>query len=74
MEEIAYHIDEKLRKHVEQTGIEAKTIHRLLEADPKNGGFKCDAENPLDCDLFVVDETRANLNCPKPSAAVRAAA
>ncbi|MGC1863043.1 MAG: hypothetical protein WA733_18470 [Methylocystis sp.] len=25
---------------IEQTGIEAKTIHRLLEADPKNGGFK----------------------------------
>ncbi len=42
---------------IEQTGIEAKTIHRLLEADPKNGGFKRDAENPLDCDLLVVDET-----------------
>jgi exodeoxyribonuclease V alpha subunit len=41
----------------EQTGIEAKTIHRLLETDPKNGGFKCNAENPLDCDLLVVDET-----------------
>ena len=41
----------------EQTGIEAKTIHRLLETDPKNGGFKRNAENRLDCDLLVIDET-----------------
>ena len=24
----------------EATGFEAKTIHRLLEVDPKGGGFK----------------------------------
>ncbi len=41
----------------EQTGIEAKTIHRLLETDPKTGGFRRDAERPLDCDLLVIDET-----------------
>lgn len=41
----------------EATGFEAKTIHRLLEVDPKRGGFKRDRENPLDCDLLVVDET-----------------
>ena len=41
----------------EATGFEAKTIHRLLEVDPRNGGFRRDAENPLDCDLLVVDET-----------------
>ena len=41
----------------EQTGIEAKTIHRLLEIDPKHGGFSRNEENPLDCDLLVVDET-----------------
>ena len=41
----------------EQTGIEAKTIHRLLETDPKTGGFRRDAEQPLDCDLLVIDET-----------------
>ena len=35
---------------------EAKTIHRLLEVDPKNGGFKRNADNALDCDLLVVDE------------------
>lgn len=41
----------------ETTGQEAKTIHRLLEVDPKGGGFKRNMENPLDCDLLVVDET-----------------
>jgi exodeoxyribonuclease V alpha subunit len=37
-------------------GLEAKTIHRLLETDPKEGGFKRDEENPLGCDLLVIDE------------------
>ena len=40
----------------EATGFEAKTIHRLLEMDPKRGGFKRDGDNPLDCDLLVVGE------------------
>jgi exodeoxyribonuclease V alpha subunit len=39
------------------TGKEAKTIHRLLEVDPRTGGFKRDATNPLDCELLVIDET-----------------
>src|SRR5271168_4846497 len=34
----------------------AKAIHRLLEVDPKGGGFKRNADNPLDCDLLVIDE------------------
>jgi exodeoxyribonuclease V alpha subunit len=41
----------------EATGFEAKTIHRLLEVDPKGGGFKRGDNNPLDCGLLVVDET-----------------
>jgi exodeoxyribonuclease V alpha subunit len=41
----------------EAAGFEAKTIHRLLEVDPKGGGFKRGENNPLDCDLLVVDET-----------------
>ena len=41
----------------ESTGMEAKTIHRLLEVDPKGGGFKRGVEEPLDCDLLVIDET-----------------
>ena len=41
----------------EATGMEAKTIHRLLEFAPKAFGFKRNDENPLDCDLLVIDET-----------------
>ncbi|HXQ29459.1 MAG TPA: ATP-dependent RecD-like DNA helicase [Gemmatimonadales bacterium] len=41
----------------ESTGLEAKTIHRLLETDPKTGGFRRNADHPLECDLIVVDET-----------------
>jgi len=37
-------------------GFEAKTIHRLLEVDPRSGGFRRGEDNPLDCDLLVVDE------------------
>jgi exodeoxyribonuclease V alpha subunit len=45
------------KRMTEATGFEAKTIHRLLEVDPKGGGFKRDGDNPLDCGLLVVDET-----------------
>ncbi|MDB5295628.1 MAG: recD2, partial [Phycisphaerales bacterium] len=41
----------------EATGVPATTIHRLLEFDPKTGGFKHDRDHPLDGDVFVVDET-----------------
>ena len=44
------------KRMAEQTGLEAKTVHRLLEIDPKNGGFRKGAEDPLDCDLLVLDE------------------
>jgi exodeoxyribonuclease V alpha subunit len=40
-----------------RTGLEAKTIHRLLEVDPKAGGFLRDDTNPLDRDLLVIGET-----------------
>ena len=45
------------KRMTEATGFEAKTIHRLLEVDPEGGGFKRGADNPLECDLLVVDET-----------------
>ena len=38
----------------EATGFEAKTIHRLLEVDPRTGRFRRDAENPLDCGLLII--------------------
>jgi exodeoxyribonuclease V alpha subunit len=44
------------KRMTEATGFEAKTIHRLLEVDPKSGGFKRCEDNPLDGDLLVVDE------------------
>ena len=45
------------KRMTEATGFEAKTIHRLLEVNPKSGGFKRGDDSPLDCDLLVVDET-----------------
>jgi exodeoxyribonuclease V alpha subunit len=44
------------KRMTEATGFEAKTIHRLLEVDPKAGGFKRGDDNPLECDLLVIDE------------------
>ncbi len=41
----------------EATGLEAKTIHRLLEFNASSGGFVRNEDRPLDCDLLVVDET-----------------
>jgi exodeoxyribonuclease V alpha subunit len=41
----------------ESTGRDARTIHRLLETDPRTGSFRRNEENALDCDLLVVDET-----------------
>ena len=45
------------KRLAETTGLEAKTIHRLLEFAPKSGGFTRNESHPLDCDLLVVDET-----------------
>ena len=45
------------KRMTEATGFEAKTIHRLLEVNPKGGGFNRDGYNPLECDLLVIDET-----------------
>ena len=44
------------KRMAEATGREAKTIHRLLEVDPRYGTFRRTGENPLECDLLVVDE------------------
>ncbi len=39
----------------EATGMEAKTIHRLLEFKPPEG-YQRNAENPLEGDVLIVDE------------------
>src|SRR6476620_7227803 len=44
------------KRMTEATGFEAKTVHRLLEVDPRGGGFKRNSDYQLDCDLLVVDE------------------
>jgi exodeoxyribonuclease V alpha subunit len=44
------------KRMTEATGFEAKTVHRLLEVDPRGGGFKRDGDYQLDCDLLVLDE------------------
>ncbi len=40
----------------EITGRPASTIHSLLQYDFKKGGFKRNRENPLQCDLIIIDE------------------
>ncbi len=45
------------KRLAESTGWEAKTIHRLLEVDPSQGfKFQRNQDNPLECDLLIVDE------------------
>ena len=39
----------------ETTGMEAKTIHRLLETKPPDG-YQRNADNPLEGDVLIVDE------------------
>jgi len=40
----------------EITKRKASTLHSLLEYDLSKGGFKKNRENPLSCDLIIVDE------------------
>ena len=37
-------------------GLEARTLHRLLEFDPGVSGFRRDRDYPLDVDVVIVDE------------------
>ena len=55
----------------ESTGLEAKTIHRLLETDPRTGTFRRNENESLDCDLLVVDET-SMVDVPLMRAVLRA--
>jgi exodeoxyribonuclease V alpha subunit len=43
------------KRMTEATGMEAKTIHRLLEYNPQDG-YKRNDENPLEGDALIVDE------------------
>ena len=45
------------KRMAESTGEEAMTIHRLLEFNPREGGFHRTEDNPLEVDFVIVDET-----------------
>jgi len=45
------------RRMNEAAGHFASTLHRLLKFDPEKGGFTHGANNPLNADLLVVDES-----------------
>ncbi len=40
----------------EMAGVEAKTIHRLLEFSPRNGRFQRSEKSPLEVDVVIIDE------------------
>jgi exodeoxyribonuclease V alpha subunit len=61
------------KRLAEATGHEARTLHRLLETDPRTGGFKRGPQRPLDCDLLVVDES-SMIDVPLLHALLRAIA
>ena len=44
------------KRMTEITGKKASTIHMMLEMDFQSGGFKRNRENPIKCDLLIVDE------------------
>lgn len=43
------------KRMTEATGLEARTIHRLLECKPPEG-YQKDEENPLEGDVLIIDE------------------
>jgi exodeoxyribonuclease V alpha subunit len=45
------------KRLTEATGLEAKTIHRLLEIQSQSGRFARNEKNPVYCDLLVIDES-----------------
>jgi exodeoxyribonuclease V alpha subunit len=44
------------KRMTETAGEEAMTIHRLLEYNPRDGGFHRNEDNPLEVDVVIVDE------------------
>ena len=58
------------KRMTEATGFEARTIHRLLEYIPGDG-FQRNADNPLVCDMVIVDEM-SMVDAPLMAALLRA--
>jgi exodeoxyribonuclease V alpha subunit len=55
--ELAAPTGKAAKRIVELSGRPARTIHRLLEFNPFIGGFARDADNPIDADTIIIDET-----------------
>ena len=61
------------KRMTEATGVEATTLHRLLEFEPKTGSFKRDQNRPIDAGAVVVDEA-SMLDLPTADALTQAIA
>lgn len=48
--------DRAAQRMSEVIGLEARTIHRLLEYDPAKAGFKRNEIDPLSTDILIIDE------------------
>lgn len=59
------------KRLTETTGLEAKTIHRMLEFEPGTGRFKYGPKAPLEGDVFIVDES-SMLDLPLATALIKA--
>ena len=59
------------KRLMEVTGVEARTIHRMLEVNPADGQFRRGPRSPVACDVLVVDET-SMVDVPLMHALVRA--
>lgn len=46
----------KAARRLQQDGLDAQTIHRLLEYSPRGGGFQRNAQNPIDVACVIIDE------------------
>ncbi|MGO9372706.1 MAG: ATP-dependent RecD-like DNA helicase [Syntrophobacteraceae bacterium] len=55
--ELACPTGKAAKRLAEMSGRTARTIHRLLEFSPMEGGFQRDSDNPLTCDTLIIDET-----------------
>jgi exodeoxyribonuclease V alpha subunit len=61
------------KRMTEATGRTASTLHRLLEFDPRSGGFKRDAHHPLEAGALIVDEA-SMLDLPTADSLLQAVA
>ncbi|HYC61790.1 MAG TPA: ATP-dependent RecD-like DNA helicase [Thermoanaerobaculia bacterium] len=59
------------KRLAESTNMPAVTIHRLLEMSSDSGHFQRDEENPLECDVVIVDEA-SMVDVPLLDAVLRA--